>query len=486
MAHAHHFLSRLDRVSLPHVELALGLYRDEPMLQFVLGQVRLPEGAPRVAISLADPTEGPFLVVTREGRFVTCLGEGMRAGDLPVITRGQLDGIAARAGDLRNRVEAARRAMGPKGGAGKLLERVYSAGAGLCREDFIAASALQPLMERDLLVRFFGAVTSLEDARKDLLHVEKAKAVMRPRLRAYWNMLWAASHLSVLSLMNPRDLFVAFQGMSEELLKSSLSWGAVRQGVVGVALRGFWGVAKAGKLVVGGCKARYEEAASPLQTFDSGGGLLAIAHRHSKLRAEIGKVLLANREPEDPTTRDPEQRASDATAAVYREAYRMSVERPEKLAAFHRKAGADYAVMLTSELPKGSPYRFERQEDVPDEIAFGIFASHRGTFLDQPKLLTVIAVCLPWLARAKPEDLYLPRAFLQATHGAVWVPNETMRVVGAMRKYYGFDKPNPVILPEGPSRKGPCPCGSGKKYKRCCEPEGRPQVSEGFSSELEP
>ncbi|WP_080682074.1 SEC-C metal-binding domain-containing protein [Sorangium cellulosum] len=21
---------------------------------------------------------------------------------------------------------------------------------------------------------------------------------------------------------------------------------------------------------------------------------------------------------------------------------------------------------------------------------------------------------------------------------------------------------------EGPSRKGPCPCGSGEKYKRCC------------------
>ena len=31
-----------------------------------------------VAISLDDPSEGPFVVVTREGRFVTCLGAGMR------------------------------------------------------------------------------------------------------------------------------------------------------------------------------------------------------------------------------------------------------------------------------------------------------------------------------------------------------------------------------------------------------------------------
>jgi len=34
--HAHHFLSRLDRVSLPHVELALGLYRDDDMLRYIL------------------------------------------------------------------------------------------------------------------------------------------------------------------------------------------------------------------------------------------------------------------------------------------------------------------------------------------------------------------------------------------------------------------------------------------------------------------
>ena len=32
MSHADHFLSRLDRVSLPHVELALSLYRDDALI----------------------------------------------------------------------------------------------------------------------------------------------------------------------------------------------------------------------------------------------------------------------------------------------------------------------------------------------------------------------------------------------------------------------------------------------------------------------
>src|SRR5262245_55790307 len=126
MGHEHHFLSRLDRVSLPHVELALSLYRDHELLRYLLAKVDLPARAERVAISLEHPERGPFLIVTREGRFVTCLGEGMRPGDLPIITRAQLDGIATRMADLRTRIETARALTGPKGETGKLLRRVYT------------------------------------------------------------------------------------------------------------------------------------------------------------------------------------------------------------------------------------------------------------------------------------------------------------------------------------------------------------------------
>ena len=52
MGHQHHFLSRLDRVDMPQVELALGLYRDHELVRFLLGRLTLPEGAERVAISL--------------------------------------------------------------------------------------------------------------------------------------------------------------------------------------------------------------------------------------------------------------------------------------------------------------------------------------------------------------------------------------------------------------------------------------------------
>ncbi|KYF83914.1 hypothetical protein BE17_43020 [Sorangium cellulosum] len=62
----------------------------------MLNAATLPERAERVAISLDDPVQGPFLVVTRSGHFVTCLGRSMRAGDLPIVMRAELELSPAR------------------------------------------------------------------------------------------------------------------------------------------------------------------------------------------------------------------------------------------------------------------------------------------------------------------------------------------------------------------------------------------------------
>ena len=93
--HAEHFLGRLTRLETGDVDLALHLYRDPELLRVILASARVPDSAERVALSLDDPEEGPFLVVTREGRFVTCLGRGMRVSDLFVITRSRLDKLVA-------------------------------------------------------------------------------------------------------------------------------------------------------------------------------------------------------------------------------------------------------------------------------------------------------------------------------------------------------------------------------------------------------
>ena len=57
-----------------------------------------------------DPLLGPFIIVARNGRFVTCLGPGMRASNLPVVTRGELDTIATKLNTLRDHIKRARAA----------------------------------------------------------------------------------------------------------------------------------------------------------------------------------------------------------------------------------------------------------------------------------------------------------------------------------------------------------------------------------------
>jgi uncharacterized protein YecA (UPF0149 family) len=52
--HATHFLRRLDRASDTHVERALTLYRDAELLRETLSRAEVPNGAERVAISLAE------------------------------------------------------------------------------------------------------------------------------------------------------------------------------------------------------------------------------------------------------------------------------------------------------------------------------------------------------------------------------------------------------------------------------------------------
>ena len=459
MGHQHHFLSRLDRVPLPQVEMALALYRDHGLVHYLLAQVKLPDGAERVAISLEHPEEGPFLVVTRDGRFVTCLGAGMKVADLPVVTRGQLDAITGKVGDLRERMQAALALARVKGGTEKLLERIYTAGPGLSREEFIGLSAFQPLLGMKLLSAYFGAVTRLEDMRKRLVKIERPKPALAPLLREYWETFWSVSHLAVLALLDGRTL-VDDLPSEIDFGKSPLSWGAVRQGIIAPALRGIWGVAKVGKSQVRTCKEAFEDAQSPLALITSGTGLLALGARHVKLRAEVRKALEAPR---------------DLSRVLYRESLlkliqacvEAAFDAPEEGARYQRALGAGLAIGLTSGLPAGADFRFQREEDVPEDLAMTLATYSRASFITSGDAVAALLLFVPWVARAEPEQLFLPKAFLRAAMPR-WSPASSMELLAPLREHYRVPPP---AQPEGPARKGPCPCGSGKKYKRCCGEE---------------
>src|SRR5450755_2344634 len=112
------------------MEFALGLYRDHEALRFVLAHVNLPPAAERVALALDDTREGPFVIATRDGRFVTCLGKGMRH-DHPVVPRSQLDALLAKVADKRARRELAQRELRPDEDEEDLFQRVLTRGSRL-------------------------------------------------------------------------------------------------------------------------------------------------------------------------------------------------------------------------------------------------------------------------------------------------------------------------------------------------------------------
>lgn len=464
--HQAHFLSRLDRVSAPHVELALSLYRDVDLLKYILSHARLPEAAERAAISLDHPTEGPFLVVTRDGKFVTCLGAGMSSGDLPIITRGQLDGIGAKLAVLRERVALCKTLAGERGGLGKLLRRIYEAADEFSREEFLAISALQPIYAPEFFSYLFGAAVDIQEARDVLVRAlrksDKLKPAYRPSLLAYWKQLWAIGHLSVLSAIDGRSVIDSFPGWINQMLhKASPSWGAVRQGVLGLAIKGAWTSGRFGKVLLPGFKSRFPKASSHLTILDAVMGLTLIGMRTSRLKAEVQKTLAGGLDPEDDGSPNAFAELARVTAKIAIDI----MDEPEPSLLAHREIGAKLAVLSSKGIRSG-PYRFEKTEDVPDDLARTLAVNIQPPFLnkDSPFAFTLLLTYMPWVARAAPEQLYLPADYLKAVH-MPWTPEATLKILRSHRDYYGPERDH---ITEGPARKGPCPCGSGKKYKRCC------------------
>jgi hypothetical protein len=205
--HAEHFLTRLDRLPRSEVDLALELYRDPDLVRAVLGATTLPDRAERVAISIDDPVTGPFLIVTRDGHFVTCLGRGMRAGDLPVVTRGELDTLSRKIARLREKValEEQLRGGGERGTA-RLLRRLVVSSESVSREEFLTVAAWEPLLGPVFLDLYLAMGAELLAQGPALRRLRSRGARTEEALHTYWNLLHATGHLALLGAMAGENL----------------------------------------------------------------------------------------------------------------------------------------------------------------------------------------------------------------------------------------------------------------------------------------
>jgi hypothetical protein len=447
-----HFLSRLDRLSQHHVERALVLYRDSELVKRILQDLNVSDSVTRVAISLHHPVRGPFVIVTRSGHFVTCLGEGMSVNDLPIIEKEQFERTARQLQRIRD--IWAETALYPKREIRRVIKRLYTCGPHLSREDFEAIAAWQPILIPDLFESYLKLAVRQSVAHVALVRRENYRKPRDENTRlSHWADTWAMMHLRLLiGVDNGRYLRILLEYVDIKEIEGILCDPA-RFNLFSYAVRTVWLSAKIGKLLTSSQKQRYLGCAPGDALVNPALVLSAMGHAHHKLQNRVSRILAT----EGPFLGGAKGN-SDKTARLYfsRE-YEARIIEPEGA----KTSLENFAIKATSD--------FDRELTLESRIALvlrmhsPICGSERGAL---PRLFD----WLPWIVRAKASDFYLVREQMKRVYSprreeeaiSLVEPSRVNRL--AKLQYI----PNTIKNKPSPGRNDPCSCGSGKKFKFCC------------------
>jgi len=459
VAHADHFLSRLDRLNTSEVDIALQLYRDPDLLRAIMAAAKLPEALPRIAISLDDPSLGPFIVVTRDGHFVTCLGRGMQASNLTIVTRGQLDAFAEKIGTLRERIALAKSLAGSRDRpCAHLMGRLLINSDSVSREEWLAVSAWEPMLSSQFLDIYLGLNREILDTTPALCNIRHPRGKrIETALHDYWNMVHAAGHFILLGTMGgDRE---HFQAITEDhpAARSTLSWSLTSTSMTPFIVRGAWAVGRLGKQLLPAYKKALGEDVAFFELLDTIFALIAMGRRSSGLRAEITKALRAA----PATARNPH-------AEKLRKVMGREVEVICELAA--QMVECDAEELETSLLDLGRLLLGARDKELPDELIQDVVrVAPLHTYLDglsDGKKVVTSATLVAATARDAPERFYYPHAVAREFR-IKWEPKYTLQLLAPRRQQERVHRV-PAARGDVPERNQPCPCGSGKKYKKCC------------------
>ncbi len=454
MGHDHHFLERLDRVQTSHVEAALGLYRDHEAVRFVLDELALPEKVERVALSLGTK-RGPFVVLARNGHFVTCLAEGMTTGNLMVVPHERLEALLGKHQDLKGREHVRKLVQRKNESANEFLIRMFRRGEALTREELIAFSAFQPLMGRMLYKISLDASRFVIDNLRKYVALTTIKPAQRQQAKLFHDELWLAGHTLLLGTMGERaelDEFIETRpkDKSPTLHTSWLS-------STTLLLRGAWAAARLGKGILPTYRHSLATSESAGMALDGTLAVLAVAFADPSAKSEAKQILETIPTHADEGIAQTRKMLSGMALAV--------LEDPEstgRLLAL--EVGRDLMFQKTRHLDEGDPYRYAAKEDVPDDVATTSVLVF-DTSWNNTQLVPYLFASVPLLANARAEVFYFPREIARRVVPE-WTPEATLELAARFK--------NTVALAQEPTRKEgkvgrnePCPCGSGKKYKKC-------------------
>jgi hypothetical protein len=469
--HAIHFLKRLPRASGEAAELALHLYHDPELLRRALMGIRIPKTFDRVALSLHESDNGPYIVASRTGKFVTCLGEAMSIKGLHFIPHSQLLAHLDKSEVYRERLALAEELVGEGGRTTNLLERMRDKAEDLSREEFLALSTLQPALQRLFFFSMFGCGTQARDLSRYLHRQKKVGKREEENLKKYYRYFFATGHLAALSGMNRVKALVP---LVDDIAEHSEGVGFIsllaiplRSGRLYMATRLAWLVGKIGPSLLPECRRRIVDAKTPEAWLLGLLGALVIGNRHSKVKKQALHAVLAAFDHLTELPRDAVQWMKDNNSErVNFPAFLVSaIAAPDNT----YKQSLDFAKELFVRMAKSNhfpkPYGATSTEEVADSIALAFTSSLTENFRQYTWLFSLLIMLTPWLARCEAEDLYLPKDFLDAIH-TPWDPKTALKLLEDERERLGT--PMPVTVEKTPGRNDLCPCGSGKKYKKCC------------------
>jgi hypothetical protein len=348
----------------------------------------------------------------------------------------------------------------------RLFRRLRVAGSDVTREDIRHLA----IMQVALRPRFFG--TYLEKTQeyykrnRKLLSLRKPLPVRaRELLKYHFDQQWLLAHLSVLiSLDGARGLESFFNKEIKRALVNVLGMAATN-GMIGLIIRLVYALGRFGKVLLPACKEAATAPRDPVHWLIGILGVGVIALRQSKCRAEAKKALkqIVN----------ATHGLRDSVAEVWNDTSLCDVP-GAILAAVEDTTGADAqfvesaraALFFAGHGQRSAAHHYTRPEDIAESTARAYVCGIDHSLFQTPRMLLLVAQMLPWLARAEPHELYLPEDEIAGAFPR-WKPEKTIQLVDAERKSWGIPS-GPVKAEKKPRRNAPCPCGSGKKYKRCC------------------
>jgi hypothetical protein len=248
MGHAIHFLQRIERLTPAQADLALTLYREPKLVAHLLRRIRLPDAAERVALALEDAPQSPHVIVTRDGRFVTCLGPGM-AFDCPVVSRQQIDNASEKLDALRDAISR------EKGELKRLYDRLLDRGSAVSREDFGVLAALVPLLGNEFMRIAMDLLKFVAHFRSGFRRSRYRNVTSRvyDELHRYWTAMWAIGHLAAICGERADDVRAIWARNDEELYQTFM------QGMViapmfcmttPIVMRGIWTAGRVGRALL--------------------------------------------------------------------------------------------------------------------------------------------------------------------------------------------------------------------------------------------